>query len=91
MCISQSTLDSIETSQDDEARIDLTRLEDWVWQDWDHDSIIHKYFIFDVTVIKFYVSASYILIWKTQNDKKHNNLQIFDIWSDYHLNLCTFS
>ncbi len=33
MCISQSTLDSIETSQDDEVRIDLTRLEDWVWQD----------------------------------------------------------
>ena len=27
MCVSQSTLDSIETSQDDEARIDLTRLE----------------------------------------------------------------
>ncbi len=29
MCVSQSTLDSIETSQDDEARIDLTRLESW--------------------------------------------------------------
>ncbi len=27
ICVSQSTLDSIETSQDDEARIDLTRLE----------------------------------------------------------------
>ena len=33
MCISQSTLDSIETSQDDEAIINLTRLENWVWQD----------------------------------------------------------
>ncbi len=30
-------LDSIKTSQDDEARINLTRLEDWVWQDWNHD------------------------------------------------------
>ncbi len=29
MCISQLTLDSIETSQDDEARINLTRLESW--------------------------------------------------------------
>ena len=29
MYVSQSTLDSIETSQDDEARIDLTRLESW--------------------------------------------------------------
>ncbi len=29
MCVSQSTLDSIETSQGDEARIDLTRLESW--------------------------------------------------------------
>ena len=29
MCVSQSTLDSIKTSQDDEARIDLTRLELW--------------------------------------------------------------
>ncbi len=38
MCISQSTLDSIETSQDDEAKIDLTRLEDWVWQDYDRDN-----------------------------------------------------
>jgi len=28
MCVSQSTLGSIETSQDDEARIDLIRLED---------------------------------------------------------------
>ena len=33
ICVSQSTLDSIETSQNDEARINLTRLEDWVWQD----------------------------------------------------------
>ncbi len=33
ICVSQSTLDSIETSQDDEVKIDLTRLEDWVWQD----------------------------------------------------------
>ncbi len=29
MCVSQPTLDSIETSQGDEARIDLTRLESW--------------------------------------------------------------
>ena len=29
MCVSQSTLDSIEASQDDEARLDLTRLESW--------------------------------------------------------------
>ena len=28
MCVPQPTLGSIETSQDDEARIDLTRLED---------------------------------------------------------------
>ncbi len=27
------SLDLIETSQCDEARINLTRLEDWVWQD----------------------------------------------------------
>ncbi len=32
MCVSQLTLDSIETNQDDKARINLTRLEDWVWQ-----------------------------------------------------------
>ncbi len=29
MCISQLTLDSIETSQDNKARINLTRLESW--------------------------------------------------------------
>ncbi len=39
MCISQSTLDSIETSQDDKVRISLIRLKDWVWQNYDHDII----------------------------------------------------
>ncbi len=31
MCISQSMLDSIETSQDDKAKINLTRLESWYY------------------------------------------------------------
>ncbi len=29
ICVSQSTLDSIETNQDDKAKINLTRLESW--------------------------------------------------------------
>ncbi len=37
MCISQLMLNSIETNQDNEVRINLTRLEDWVWQDYDYD------------------------------------------------------
>ena len=37
MCISQSTLDSIKTSQDDKVKINLTRLKDWIWQDYNYD------------------------------------------------------
>jgi len=29
-------------------------------------------------------------MFQFERHKKHNNLQIPDIWSDYHLKLCTF-
>ncbi len=71
ICVSQSTLDSIETSQDDEARIDLTRLESWHYLLFFNDSCSHECIFCSILLIDWIVESASSAICLNIEYKNH--------------------